>query len=234
MASGRTRADRTLVDVAVRDLRESILRGELRPGSPLVLAEVAESLSMSVMPVREAIRRLQTEGLVDQIPHRGARVSRVSISDLEDLYSVRMPLETLATKRAAAEFGEADYVRYSAVLDEYYEAHAGGDEARGREMHTAFHLGIYEMSGSWWLLRTIRPLWDAAERYQRLSTRLRGSLEERHEEHRQILEYCRRRDAGAAGAALEEHLRRTMNLVKAEIGESEIGKSEDWSEDGDG
>jgi len=225
----RTSADRTLVDVAARDLRESILRGELRPGSPLVLAEVAGSLSMSVMPVREAIRRLQVEGLVDQIPHRGARVSQISISDLQDLYSVRIPLEALAVRQAALRFGEADYERFSGVLDEYFEAHASGDEARGREMHAAFHLGLYEVSGSRWLMRTIHPLWDAAERYQRLSTRLRGTLEQRHEEHRQILEHCRQRDAKAAGAALEAHLRRTMNIVKAEIGESEDG-----SEDGDG
>lgn len=227
MALGRTQDDRTLVDVAVRDLRESILRGDLAPGDPLVLTEVAERLSMSVMPVREAIRRLQVEGLVAQIPHRGARVSRVSISDLEDLYSVRIPLESLAIQQAAAKFGEAEFERFSDVLDEYHKAHARGDEVRGREMHASFHLGIYEMSGSWWLLRTIRPLWDAAERYQRLSTRLRGTLEERHEEHRRILEFCRRRDAEAAGSALEEHLRKTMNLVKTEIGESK-----DWSRDG--
>lgn len=225
----RTRADRTLVDVAVRDLRESILSGDLLPGSPLILTEVAGNLAMSVMPVREAIRRLQVEGLVDQIPHRGARVSPVSIPDLEDLYLVRVTLETMATRQAALRFTKADYERLSGVLDEYLAAHQRGDEARGREMHAVFHLGLYEVSGSRWLLRTVRPLWEAAERYQRLSTKLRGSLEERHKEHRQILEYCRRHEAEAAGAELEKHLRRTMNLVKAEIGESEKG-----DEDGDG
>jgi len=225
----RTRADRTLVDVAVRDLRESILSGELPPGAPLILTEVAGDLAMSVMPVREAIRRLQVEGLVDQVPHRGARVSPVSIPDLEDLYSVRVTLEAMATRQAALRFTEDDYERLSGVLDEYLAAYRRGDEARGREMHAAFHLGLYEISGSRWLMRTIGPLWEAAERYQRLSTKLRGSLEQRHKEHRQILEYCRQRDAEAAGAELEKHLRRTMNLVKAEIGESEDG-----SEDGDG
>jgi DNA-binding GntR family transcriptional regulator len=229
LARQRLRTDRTLVDMAVRDLRESILSGERRPGSPLVLIEVADQLGMSVMPIREAIRRLQAEGLVEQIPHRGARVSGISVSDLEDLYSVRIPLEAQATRQAALRFTEADYERLSGVLDEYLAAHRRGDDARGREMHAAFHLGLYEVSGSRWLLRTIGPLWEAAERYQRLSSRLRGTLEERHAEHRQILEHCRNRDAEAAGAALEEHLRRTMNTVRAEIGESEDG-----SGDGDG
>ncbi len=223
MVSERTRADRTLVDVAVRDLREDILRGELRPGSPLGLADLAERLSMSVMPVREAIRRLQTEGLVEQIPHRGARVSEVSVSDLESLYTTRIPLETLAARLAAEQFVEADYERLSKVLEEYVEAYSEGDDQRGRERHAAFHLSLYEVSRSRWLVRTILPLWDAAERYQCLSIRLRGSLEKRHGEHSRILERCRERDADAAVAALEEHLRRSMDLVKMELEDSKDG-----------
>ena len=226
MVSGRTQADRTLVDVVVRGLREDILRGELRPGSSLVLADLAARFAMSVMPIREAIRRLQTEGLVEQIPHRGARVSAVSVSDLESLYTTRIPLETLSTRLAAAHFTDADYDRLSVVLEEYVEAYSEGDDQRGRERHAAFHLGLYEVSGSRWLLRTIAPLWDAAERYQRLSIRLRGSLEKRHGEHRRILERCRERDADAAAAALEEHLRRSMDLVKMELEDSKDGSGD--------
>ena len=104
MVLRRVAEDRTLVDVATRELREMILSGELQPGVQLVLTELAQRLSMSVMPVREAIGRLQAEGLVDQIPHRGARVSLVSAADLEDLYAVRIALETLATREAAVSF----------------------------------------------------------------------------------------------------------------------------------
>jgi DNA-binding GntR family transcriptional regulator len=140
------RSDRTLVDVAVRDLRESILSGELQPGERLILAELAERTSTSSMPVREAVRRLEAEGLVEQIPHRGAQVTPVSVPDLEDLYRVRIPLETLAVRLAAARFSEDDYERLSRVLVEYREAYERGDDARGREMHAAFHLGLYEVS----------------------------------------------------------------------------------------
>lgn len=221
MVLRRAAEDRTLVDVATRELREVILSGELKPGAQLVLTELAERLSMSVMPVREAIGRLQAEGLVDQIPHRGARVSPVSVADLEDLYAVRIALETLATREAAARFTEEDYGRLAGVLDKYVQAYEAEDAERGREMHSQFHLGIYELSGSPWLMRTIPALWDAADRYRRLSATLRGTLEERHREHQYILERCRQRDPDAAAAALEEHLRRTMTVVKAEIGNQE-------------
>ncbi len=223
MISGRTRSDRTLVDVAVRDLREEILGGKLRPGASLILADVAERLSMSVMPVREAVGRLQVEGLVEQIPHRGARVSEVSVSDLESLYATRIPLETLAAQLAAERFTEADYESLSGVLEDYVHAYSEGEERRGRESHAAFHLGLYEISRSQWLIRTIAPLWEAAERYQRLSIGLRGSLEKRHGEHSRILECCRERDGEGAAAALEEHLLRSMNLVKTELEELKDG-----------
>lgn len=217
MVLRRTTEDRTLVDVAVRELRELILSGELKPGAQLILTELAKRLSMSVMPVREAIGRLQGEGLVDQIPHRGARVSPISTGDLEDLYAVRITLETLAVRAAAAGFTEADYERLAKILENYLLAYEVGDEVRGREMHTLFHLGIYELSGSPWLMRTIPPLWDAADRYRRLSVALRGTLRERYNEHQRILECCRRKDPDGASAALEEHLRKTMMVVKAEI-----------------
>ena len=150
-------------------------------------------------------------------------MSEVSVPDLESLYTTRIPLETLATRLAAEQFTDADYERLSKVLEEYVEAHSEGDDGRGRERHAAFHLGLYEVSRSRWLIRTIVPLWDAAQRYQRLSIRLRGSLEKRHGEHKRILERCRERDADAAAAALEEHLRRSMDLVKMELEDSKDG-----------
>ena len=217
MVLRRVAEDRTLVDVAMRELREVILSGELEPGKQLVLTELAQRFSMSVMPIREAIGRLQGEGLVNQIPHRGARVSPISAADLEDLYAVRIALETLAIRAAAARFTEEDYRRLAGVLEKYVRAYEVEDAARGREMHSQFHLGIYEISGSPWLIRTISPLWDAADRYRRLSATLRGTLKERHKEHQHILECCRKRDQDAASAALETHLCRTMMVVKTGI-----------------
>lgn len=222
MVLKRTRADRTLVDVAVRDLREEILQGALKPGTSLVLAEIAERMSMSVMPIREALRKLEAEGLVDIIPHRGARVSELSLADLEDLYSVRMQLESLAVKRAALNFSEEDYMRFSKILEDYFEAYADGNDERGRDRHSAFHLGLYELAKSRWLTRTIKPLWEAADRYQRMSIELRGTIDERWREHYKILDYCQQREPEAAGRALEEHLQRTLNLIREELFKQEV------------
>lgn len=219
----RRTGDRTLVDVATRDLREMILSGRLESGKQLVLTDLAEEMSMSVMPVREAISRLQSEGIVEQVPHRGARVGEISLEDLEDLYRVRISLESLAVSLAAERFTEEDFQRLSGVLEDYLDAYSKGDEERGREAHAEFHLGLYELSGSRWLMRTIPSLWDAADRYQRMSRGLRGTVEERHHEHLRILEHCHQRDSEAAATALEQHLHKTLEVVKGEINELKRG-----------
>lgn len=223
MALRRRTEDRTLVDVATRDLREAILSGRLESGTQLVLTDLAEEMSISVMPVREAISRLQNEGLVEHVPHRGARVSGISASDLEDLYRVRISLESLAVRLAAERFTERDFERLSGILEDYLSAYSQGDEERGREAHAEFHLGLYELSGSRWLMRSIPSLWDAADRYQRMSRGLRGTVEERHHEHLRILEHCHHCDHEGAAVALEEHLQKTLEVVKQEINESTRG-----------
>ena len=93
---------RTLAEHAVAELQEAIVTGELAPGTPLRLARLAEQLDMSPMPVREAIRQLERLGLAEHVPHRGARVSELSVGDLHETYEARLALEGLAVRRAGS------------------------------------------------------------------------------------------------------------------------------------
>ena len=95
------RRHRTLAERALADLQEAILSGELAPGTPLRLEALARSLEMSPMPIREAVRELERLGLAEHVPHRGARVSRVSVEDLRDTYAARLLLESAAIRLAA-------------------------------------------------------------------------------------------------------------------------------------
>lgn len=205
---------RSLADLAWVELRRAILQGELQPGEPLPLKTQAERLGMSIMPVREAIRRLAHEGLVEQQPQRGAVVAPVSVAALEDMYSIRIALESLAVRRAAENMTERDYRRLTDILDEFVAAYRRGDVAQSRELHRSFHLGLYRLAGSQWLDRLVPPLLDNSERYRGLSIPLRGSPEERRAEHQAILEACRRRDGELAARLLAAHLERTVELVK--------------------
>src|SRR5687768_15452667 len=151
--SGVTRPHRTLAERALADLHEAILSGELPPGTPLRLEKLARTLDMSPMPVREAIRQLERLGLVEHVPHRGARVSRLSIDDLRDTYEARLALETLALRRAAERFTAVEAEDAASRLGEHVRAYKADDLRRARAAHADFHLGLYEASASTWLPR---------------------------------------------------------------------------------
>jgi DNA-binding GntR family transcriptional regulator len=210
---------RTLAEQAAVELQEAILSGELAPGAPLRLEKLARTLDMSPMPVREAIRQLEMLGLAEHVPHRGARVSELSIDDLRDTYEARLQLETLAVRHAADRFTDRDAERCERLLAEHTRAYRIGDGRRGRELHAEFHFTLYTASGSQWLPRLIRPLWENSERYRLASLSVRGSLERRRREHQLILDACVQRDAAAAEEALRAHLVLTANLVARKMGE---------------
>src|SRR5690348_6832640 len=106
----QSRGHRTLAEKAYETLHAAIISGALRPGARLPIEELAEHLQMSPMPIREAVRRLDAVGLVDNVPHRGARVTELSVTDLAEVYEVRLTLECLAVRRAAVRFTNADGV----------------------------------------------------------------------------------------------------------------------------
>jgi DNA-binding GntR family transcriptional regulator len=213
---------RTLAEHAVAELQEAILTGQLAPGTPLRLARLAERLDMSPMPVREAIRQLERLGLAEHVPHRGARVSALSLGDLHETYDARLALEGLAVRRAAARFTDDDRDRCASLLDDHVRGYRGGDERRTRELHAAFHFSLYAASGSQWLVRLIRPLWENSERYRVASLYERRSLERRRREHERLLDACVARDADAAEAALRDHLVQTANTVARRMGHGSL------------
>jgi DNA-binding GntR family transcriptional regulator len=206
-----------MAEAALAELQDSILSGELPPGSPLRLEELAARLGMSISPVREAVRRLENLGLAVHVPHRGARVSELALDDLHDTYEVRLVLEPLAVSRAAERFTPADAAAARAQLDEYADAHDRGDLRAARDAHTGFHFTLYRASGSEWLLRLILPAWENCERYRAISLQGRSTAEVERE-HLRILDACVEHAPERAAAELSRHLSATANLVARELG----------------
>jgi DNA-binding GntR family transcriptional regulator len=220
--SGVSRPHRTLAERALADLHEAILSGELEPGTPLRLEHLARTLDMSPMPVREAIRQLERLGLAEHVPHRGARVSRLSIADLRDTWEARLAVETLAIRHTAERFTADDAETAAYHLGEHVRAYKADDLRRARTAHAEFHLGLYAASGSTWLPRLIRPLWENSERYRVASLYSRRELERRRREHERILDACVAHDPDDAEGALRAHLVVTANIVARRMGERDL------------
>lgn len=210
-----------MAEAALAELQESILSGKLAPGVPLRLEDLASRLGMSISPVREAVRQLESLGLAVHVPHRGARVSDLAIEDLHDTYEVRLVLEPLAVRRATRRFGDADAEQARAHLAEHAAARERGDARAARAAHAGFHFTLYAASGSEWLLRLIRPAWENCERYRALSLQSRSTQEVRGE-HERILEACIRHDAELAASELAVHLSKTANLVARQMGANDL------------
>ena len=204
---------RTLAEVAAADLHELILSGELPPGTPLRLVDLAKRLQMSQMPVREGLRRLEALGLVDVVPHRGAWVRELSMDDLLDTHKTRLALETLAVREAAARFTEADAARAAEALAEQQRLIKAGDHVGARSAHTDFHFAIYRAGGSRWLPRSIEPVWQNSERYRFGAPRNKAKIEQARLEHQAILDACVARDVDGAEAALRAHLEGVMRRI---------------------
>ncbi len=214
---GRTsRGHRTLAEKAYETLHDAIITGALRPGARLPIEELAEYLEMSPMPIREAVRRLDAVGLVENVPHRGARVTELSVTDLTEVYEVRLALETLAIRRAAARFTDARAERARQSLARLEEM-ADDTSVAASEAHADFHFAFYEAAESAWLLRLIRPAWQVCERYALEWPQVRR-LRERAAEHREILAACEAYNPDRAAAALQEHLATTANSLAEAMG----------------
>jgi DNA-binding GntR family transcriptional regulator len=207
---------RTLADRAFVALHDAILTGQLEPGERLPIEQLGGVLGMSAMPIREALRRLDAAGLVENVPHRGARVTELSLADLAEIYEARLALEPLAAARAAEQFSERDARTATELLHEL-EARPDDDSAGTWAAHKAFHFALYEAAGSSWLLRLIEPLWEMSHRYL-LSVKVPRKLDSRGAEHAMILQACIECDSERAALLLSDHLETTANDVSLAMG----------------
>lgn len=207
---------RTLAEVALAEMREAILSGELAPGSQIRLQDQAKRLQMSSVPIREALRFLERSGLVDRTPHRGSYVAGMSERDLEEIYTIRLELESMAVRLACKRITEDDRVRLHNLLDRYVGA-ARENSPAVWDRHAEIHMALYDLSGSKWLLLLLPMLWDGTERYRRASLHRQDVTEDWIAEHRRIVESCAAQDEEGAVDALQSHLRHAFETVVAEL-----------------
>src|SRR6201995_2439462 len=213
---GSRRGPRTLAEKAFDTLHTAIITGQLRPGTRFTIEELAELIEMSPMPIREAVRRLDAAGLVENIPHRGARVTELSVVDLSEVYEARLALEVLAIRRAAERFQDSDE---EAARHRLHTLEAMTDDrtAEASAAHAAFHFALYGAADSAWLGRLIRLVWETSERYCLEVPECR-QLKKRRWEHRVILESCVAHDSDTAAIALHDHLATTANNISLAMG----------------
>ncbi len=188
----------------MENLREEIVRGDLVPGQHLRLADITARFDVSAMPVREALRDLEAEGLVTIFPHRGAVVTQLSGDDLKDIYDIRAILEELATRLAVPNMTDATLSGLTSLVEEM-DRHLG-DVVNLVRLNHQFHLTLYAASGRSHLCELNRMLRYRTQHYLRAFVNELGRMPRAQEEHRAILEACKRGDAEEAAGMIHNHV----------------------------
>ena len=206
---------RTLSGRAYSRLHDAIVHGQIAPGDRLRIEDLARSLELSPTPIREALYRLELVGLAEHEPHRGARVTELSPVDLQELYEIRLALETMAIRKAAAVFTPELGDQAREYLRRYVAAQR--EDSFDESAHRDFHFTLYSASGSKWLVRLITPLWESCERYRHKWVPLIEELRNRGAEHEGILQACASKDPNRAAMLLHNHLALTANFIAMQM-----------------
>lgn len=207
----------TKSELAYGRIREQILSGALAPGEVINQAELAASIGISTTPLREALRRLKTEGLVTLDPHRDARVSDLSAEEARDLLEIRLTLDPLAAALAAERRSGADIRAIRAAADglEILRANPTYDDLLA---HRRFHTALYGASHNEMLIGTLDGLWDKADRYRRFGLEIGRGEEERQrkaDEHQLLVECVAAGDAERAAEVMREHIGTSLGAMAA-------------------
>jgi DNA-binding GntR family transcriptional regulator len=196
-------------DYAYAELQRRILTGVLPAGAVIPQAKLAAEIGVSTTPLREAIRRLSAEGMVELEAHRDARVTPVSADEARHLYQVRENLDPLAAALAAQMRTASDIAAISAAFDRLSPI-ASASDLDALVRHREFHRTVYRASGNPVLIDILERLWDKADRYRVIGLSHRGdSPEDRSRvtaEHRAIMEAVADGDADRANAVMRKHI----------------------------
>jgi len=197
---------KTVVDLTVEALRERILAGEYPEGEPVRQDAVAEQLGVSRIPVREALRQLETEGLVTFNPHRGAVVSTLSLTEIEEVFALRANIESDLLRRAIPRLTDDDLQRADEILDAYELALKSRDVGVWADLNWQFHSTLHAPADRPLTMGIVQRLHNQSDRYQRMQIALTHGEMRANAEHRAIAAASRRRDAKQACRLLEQHI----------------------------
>jgi DNA-binding GntR family transcriptional regulator len=208
----------TKSDLAYTRVRALILSGELAPGAVLPQATLAQTIGMSTTPLREALRRLKQEGLVELDAHRDARVRPLDATEARDLLELRRNLDPLAASLAAQRRTDADLDDARAALDGL-EALDTSPSIAQMEGHHRFHAAIHRASHNTLLIDVLDGLWVKTDRYRRHGLAAGRSDEEREAratEHRLLFEAVRDGDPDTAAELMRQHVETSLGARSAD------------------
>ncbi len=188
----------------IEAIRQEIVRGNFLPGAHLRLDKLATQFDVSTMPIREALRALEAEGIIYSAPHRGSFVTRFNADELLDIYEMRAVLEQLATRQAVPNFKPHHIQRLQEMVNSWRAE--SDDIALMVQQNTDFHLLIYELANRPHLYNEIMILRNRTQHYLHAFVAKVGRFERAKQEHQALVDIFASRDADAAAKLMFQHV----------------------------
>jgi DNA-binding GntR family transcriptional regulator len=212
-------------------IRQAILQGLIKAGEPLRQEDLAARFGVSRMPVREAIYQLQAEGLVSYYPHRGAVVASLSYEEAQEIYEIRVALETAALTLAIPRLSptDLDAARQLLVISEQTQ-----DVAKWGELNWQFHATLYNPAQRPRLLAMIKNLHTQVDRYMRLELSVMHYKPTSQAEHYRLLEACQSQKTEEAVLILKEHIQAAGELLVAYLKKQEQEQAQEGASKNNG
>lgn len=225
LSSMRLENYKPLRELVFQALKEAIIGGELKPGERLMEVQLAEEMGVSRTPVREAIRKLELEGLVVMIPRKGAYVSDITIKDAAEFFEIRWALEGLAAALAAERITDEEIEELERVSQEVKKAAEKTDIEALIEKDAEFHKILFNATRNDRLAQMIKNLKEQLHRFREKSfanpKRVRNTIKE----HQKIIDALKSRDAQKAEILTKEHIKKTeYNVMSVLRKQRDFGK----------
>ena len=212
--------------VVYEKLRQAIIKGSLKPGQRLVMASLAREFKISETPIREAIRRLESDGYVTFIPHSGAVVTKINDQELSEIYLIRISLEGLATRLAVPFISPLDITWLKKKNHEMRVAIEGARYENLARLNKAFHLRIYRAAPFPRLYKMIADLWDAFDRWPSIFSFVPARAETAIREHEQIIEALETADIDKADMLMKEQKKKSLEALQSYMVQLKTGSPE--------
>lgn len=208
---------KTKTEIVHAKLHQNIVAGKLRPGQRIIISELAKEFGFSEIPIREAIRSLETAGLVRFTPHVGAVVSEFNDREFLEIYIIRIELEVLATRLAVPHVTGADLDFLDKNVEKTEKAIKQNKLDKIGPLNKDFHLRIYQAAPYPYLLNLIKSLWEKFELYQSVFAYVPDRAIPSCQEHKKIIEALRTKNVALAERLVKEQKACTIRALKEQL-----------------
>lgn len=211
-------------EIVFKYLKEKILANEIKPGEYINLPKIGEELSISKIPIREGIKRLESVGLVETNHNVGVKVRKLDLDELEQLMLVRRELETLATRMAVEKIDKRTIKKLKNLIEKMEVERQAENITKYGLLNKEFHLAVYRASGAEFIFKMIEDLWDRSEQSRWVFSMFPRRLKTSNEEHAELVRLLEEHDPRAADVLYRQQMDGFLNVIRMLKGLEEIRK----------